>query len=223
MTKVVTLSGWGQNFNALENIAPGANHIAYRDFGNTEKFLSSLKDIACDVLIGWSLGGQLALNAIDAGVLSPKLLVLIATPFQTLKSNSFRCGMDIDTFNEFESDFIKKPEETLNQFILMIAQNDSKAKEIITALRKNKETDAVKWLPWLDELRNFSCNKLDFQGMPKTLSIHGRDDTVFDVSQAGIFHPFIKDYTSIIFEKCGHAPHLHDTEKVRNLIQEAAA
>jgi pimeloyl-ACP methyl ester carboxylesterase len=221
MTNTLTLSGWGQAHDALETIAPGANHFNYRDFADVESLFDSLRSTKCEILIGWSLGGQLALRAIDAGILAPKLLVLLATPYQFLSDKILRCGMDADTFHAFENQFARNPEETLAQFALLVAKNDSAAKQIITKLKSQKTDNAKSWRHWLEELRDFSCSKLNYSNFPKTISIHGRDDTIVDVTQAGIFHPLIKNYQSFIFEKCGHAPHLHDAEKVKELIAEA--
>jgi pimeloyl-[acyl-carrier protein] methyl ester esterase len=221
MENIVTFSGWGQSYDALANIAPTANHINYRDFADVESLFASLRDLKCDVLIGWSLGGQLALRAIDAGIFAPKLLVLLATPFQFLSGKGLRCGMDADTFNAFENEFKRDATKTLAQFSLLIAKNDSTAKQIIIQLKSNKIDGTDKWLHWLNELHDFSCSRLNFSKMPKTLSIHGRDDTIVDATQAGIFHPLIKNYQSVILEQCGHAPHLHDSVKVRQLIAEA--
>lgn len=217
----LTFSGWGQAPDALANIAPNATHIKYRDYPDTSSLFTSIKGTACDLLIGWSLGGQLALRAVDSGVLKPKLLVLLATPFQFLSSKSFKSGMDGDTFHAFETSFHNNPEATLEQFALLIAKNDSNAKRIITYLKSQPKQNPDKWSHWLEELRTFSCSKLSFNNMPKTIAIHGRDDTIVDVAQAGILHPLIADYTCHIFEKCGHAPHLHDEKQVIEIINSA--
>jgi pimeloyl-ACP methyl ester carboxylesterase len=218
---IVTFSGWGQAPDSLDNIAPNANHIKYRDFADVDSVFTSIANVKCDVLIGWSLGGQLALRAVDNGVLKPKLIVLLATPFQFLSGKGFKSGMDGDTFHSFEMNFQNNPEATLEQFALLIAKNDSEAKRIITYLKAQPKQNPDKWAHWLEELRNFSCSKLNFTNMPKTIAIHGRDDTIVDVAQAGILHPLIADYTCHVFEKCGHAPHLHDEKKVIELIDAA--
>ncbi len=57
--------------------------------------------------------------------------------------------------------------------------------------------------------------------MPKTFSIHGRDDTIVDVTQTGLFKSLISDYALEIFDACGHAPHLHDEARVREIIKAA--
>ena len=57
--------------------------------------------------------------------------------------------------------------------------------------------------------------------MPATTAIHGRDDTLVDASQTSLYKSLIKNYKFEIFDSCGHAPHLHDEDRVKNIIQSA--
>ncbi len=221
MKNIITFSGWGQNFDALENIAPGAKHIDYRDFQNVDEVFSTIKNNPCDILIGWSLGGQLALRAIEAGILSPKLLILLATPFQFVMGKGLKCGVDIDTFSVFENNFIKDQAKVMAQFALLVAKNDNKSKEIIKILNANNKDNLKNWLFWLEELGSFSCQKVDFSKMPKTIAIHGRDDAVVDATQTSLFRPLIKNYHVERIDDCGHAPHLHDPELIKKIIAAA--
>ncbi len=215
---IVTLSGWGQDHDALECIAPNATHLNYSNFTSTTELFSNLKNIKCDVIIGWSLGGQLALRAIEQGVISPKLQLLIGTPFQFISSHNLKCGIGLDVFQTFVANFKEDPTKTLRQFALLVAKNDQKSKEMLKKLHKNSSKDAQKWLYWLEELGSFSCNRLDFSNMPKTIAIHGRNDAVVDCTQTGLFRSLIHDYRHVIIDNCGHAPHLHDSKAIMDLI-----
>ena len=222
MKNVVTFSGWGQNYDALENIAPGAAHINYKDFDSVEALFESLQGIQCDIAIGWSLGGQLALRAIDSDVIEPKRLVLISTPFQFIAGPGLKCGIDVDSFNVFMNDFSHDPVKTLKQFSLLIARGDKDAKEIARRLRNSDKEGAAKWLYWLEQLRSFTCQTMDYNKIPPTLAIIGSGDSVIDSSQVDLFRPLIRSgYKAEVLDNCGHAPHLHDEQKVRQLILEA--
>lgn len=219
MKNIITFSGWGQDYDALENIAPGANHINYSEFDNIESLFAALRDTPCDMLIGWSLGGQLALRAIDADILKPKRLVLISTPFQFISGHGLYCGINMDSFIEFENDFTHDPVKTLKQFATLIAKGDKDAKNIARILRNTDNEDAAKWLYWLDQLRSFSCKRMNYDKVPPTLAIIGSNDRIIQSSQIDLFRPLIRSgYKAAILEKCGHAPHLHDEDKVRELI-----
>jgi pimeloyl-ACP methyl ester carboxylesterase len=220
MSKIVAFSGWGQAHDALANVTPaGTIHIDYSKFPNTGALFAFVKDLDPDVVIGWSLGGQLSLRAISEGLFKPRSLVLLATPYQFVASKDIKCAMDRDTFNIFHANFKHDPVKIIKRFITLISLNDSHIHEILSTLRKNIETEgAERWLYWLEELERFSCNLLDFSQMPKTYSIHGRDDTIVDITQTGLFKPLIADYRLEVFDTCGHAPHLHDEVKVRDII-----
>lgn len=223
MQNVITFSGWGQNYDALENIAPNAKHIDYTKFNNIEELFASLQNTPCDILIGWSLGGQLALRAIDADVIKPKRLVLISTPFQFVSGKGLKCGIDIDSFNEFENEFTHDPVQTLKQFASLIARGDKDANKIARELRKSDKADAEKWLYWLDQLRTFSCQAMNYAKIPPTLAIVGSGDSVIGSAQVDLFRPLIRSgYKTAVLPQCGHAPHLHDEQKVRDLILETA-
>lgn len=217
MKKIITFSGFGQVYNSLENIAPTAEHIAYKKYQDIGKLFSDIKGKECDILVGWSLGGQIAIRALQAGVLKPKLLVLLATPFQFVRSKQIKCGIDRDNFNLFESDFKKDTSKALQRFSLMVARNDIKFREVADLLKADSD-DAEKWLYWLSELEKFSCSNVDFSAFPKTVIIHGRNDTIVDASQSSLFLPLIKNVNIEMFNKCGHAPHLHDEAKVKEII-----
>ena len=223
MKNIIAFSGWGQDYDALENIVPGANHINYKDFENIDSLFESLKGVQCDVLVGWSLGGQLALRAIEADILQPKRLVLISTPFQFISGQGLFCGIKMDSFIEFENDFTHDPEKTLKHFASLIAHGDNDAKNIIRILRNANSVDASKWLYWLEQLRSFSCKNISYDKVPPTLAIIGSEDRIIESSQIDLFRPLIRSgYRAAILEKCGHAPHLHDEERVRELIAEVA-
>lgn len=222
MQNIITFSGWGQNYDALENIAPKATHIDYKQFNDIEQLFESLADKPCDLVIGWSLGGQVALRAIDAGILKPKRLVLIATPFQFVSGSGLKCGIDVDSFNEFENEFSHDPVQTLKEFSNLIARGDKDASKIARELRKSDKDDAEKWLYWLNQLRNFSCQALNYTKFPPTLSIIGSCDSIIGSAQVDLFRPLMRSgFKVAILQECGHAPHLHDEAKVRELILEA--
>lgn len=223
MTNIVTLSGWGQAFDALASVTPvGTTHIDYSNFANISDFFACIKKESPDIIVGWSLGGQLALRAISEGIIKPKALVLLAVPYQFVASKEIKCAMDRDSFRFFYSSFENDPVKTIKRFMTLISQNDTHGHEILKELRHNTKTEnASRWLYWLDELENFSCSLLDFSNIPKTFAVHGRDDTIVDISQTGLFKSLIRDYKLEVFESCGHAPHLHDSARVRATIKAA--
>ena len=220
------LTGWGQKFDSLETIFSESyfdpffvSSFDYFAFDNVEKLFAEIaaQKLNPEILIGWSLGGQLAARLIEKRILNPKLLILIAPPFQMLKDSRIQAGMSQNSFDEFYGNFIKAPTQTLKQFSILTAMNDRSAKEIAKTLDINDKNFAqLKF--WLEELSRFSCFDVDFTNMPRTLFFQGAGDMIVHASQAEYFQERIKNFRLEIFRNCGHAPHLSDVSKVRELI-----
>jgi pimeloyl-[acyl-carrier protein] methyl ester esterase len=223
MSKIITLSGWGMAHDSLANVTPeGAIHIDYSNFANAADFLQSVDGLEPDVLVGWSQGGQLALRAISEGALKPRSLVLLATPYQFVANKEIKCGMDPDSFNLFYNHFESDPVKTIKRFLTLISLNDKNIHEILKKLRESLNADNImRWFYWLGELEGFSCNFIDFTKVPKTFAVHGRDDTIVDFTQTSLFKSLIPNYHLEVFDACGHAPHLHNEQMVREIIKSA--
>lgn len=229
LKQILCLSGWGQKFDSLEFIFRESNFdpiffgqissLDYSKYTDVEKFFSEVKSSNCnpEIVIGWSLGGQLSLRLIERKILNPKLLILIAPPFQMVKSERIMAAMTQSTFAEFRANFVKAPTQTMKQFSILMAMNDRNASEIARSLGINEKNSAA-FIYWLDELEKFSCFDLDFGSMPRTLFFQGAGDMIVHFSQAEYFKERIKDFRLEIFKNCGHAPHLSDIDSFRKII-----
>lgn len=220
MIKAITFSGWGQAADALAPVIPvgaTAQHIHYQHFEGARELLPFLGKRQCDVLIGWSLGGQLAIRSIHYGHITTKLLVLLATPYDFIDATGNPFGMETENFNLFEQDFYKSPEKTLRRFNALVSKGDSHATTIAKTLR-NQSCSTDGWLKWLRELRYFSGDEIKFTNFPKTLVIHGRNDHVVRCDQTEIFYSKIPHCNVTILEDAGHALHLHNTQLIQQLI-----
>lgn len=226
--QILCLSGWGQKFDSLEFIFKESNFdpffvssLDYSGFDGVEKFFSFVKSekFSPEILVGWSLGGQLAIRLIEQRILNPKLLVLIAPPFQMIKDSRVQAGMSMNTFKEFRENFVSAPDKTLKQFSILAAMNDRNASEIARTLDVN-EDNFENLIYWLDELKRFSCFDVDFSSMTRTIFLQGAGDMIVHESQAKYFAERIKNFRLEIFRNCGHAPQLNDVVRVRKVILE---
>lgn len=222
--KILCLSGWGQKFDSLEHVFNESFFVQsfnYSKLNNVEKFFAEVESqkINPEILVGWSLGGQLAIRLIEKKIIQPKLLILFAPPFQMIKDSRIQAGMAQKTFDEFYKNFSASPTQTLRQFAILTSMNDRNAKEIAKTLDVSEENfDQLKF--WLKELERFSCFDVDFSNMPRTLYFHGAGDMIVHISQAEYFCQRIKNLRFEIFKNCGHAPHLSDLNSLRKIIDE---
>lgn len=81
------LSGWTQPVDALAHLEAGAMQFDYSAHGNADAAMEQMTRLNPSRVIGWSMGGQLALRAIMAGAITPKHLTLIAAPIQFVSSS----------------------------------------------------------------------------------------------------------------------------------------
>src|SRR5690606_29758379 len=123
--EVMALSGWGQKADALRNIIPAgakASFLDYVEYGSAEAFFASLpkKIPEPDVLMGWSLGGQLAARLVAGKKIKPKLLVLIGAPYQYISSAKHPHGVSSALFWSFSQGFRMFPAKTMQYFMMMM-------------------------------------------------------------------------------------------------------
>ncbi len=222
---VVTLTGWGQTYDSLKVVVPDnatkVTHIKYIDHSDFESLARSLekKPIKCDVLIGWSLGGQISARLVEKKLIEPSLLILLAPPFQFISNKDVPYGMQSFAFMAFKNAFSLLPAATLKRFAVMMVHNDSHLRDIMHHL--SIDSDNVKnWISWLEEIEKFSCKNINFSKFPKTVVIHGNNDEIVNIKQSKFFIDAIRNSKLITFKNTGHAPHLHSPQKVKDIIKE---
>lgn len=219
---IITITGWGQKTDALDVFASqfgSVTNIPYVSYKSIEELYSKSKDLTCDLLIGWSLGGQLASRVVAAEILKPKLLVLLAPSFQYVKGGDINEGTHSLAFHTFRTAYATFPSNSLREFGALVCQNDDHAMDIIATMDDDM-SNHKDWIRWLDELGKFSCLNLDFSKFPRALIFHGEGDAVTPYQQGNMFHEAIKDSRFELIENCGHAPHLHDPDFLAEIIGE---
>lgn len=225
MKQIICLSGWGQSYNSLElslcEEIKSHNQIISIDYSKFNCFKdfsdSIIKNYNPFAIIGWSLGGQLALRLCELGIFSPKILFLIAPPFQLVKDEKIHAGMSIKIYQEFYNNFKNAPSSTLKKFAILSIMNDKNRNEIISNLKTDESKDS-NLTYWLEELKNFSCFDLDFVKIPPCRFFIGNGDMIVHPSQIQYFKNRIIDCEINYFDNCGHAPHLNDNERFNKII-----
>lgn len=222
--KILALSGWGQPHDSLSDILPEAEHFDYSGYNSGEEAVNAISSMSSgyDAIIGWSLGGQLAVRSVAANNISHQKLILIGTPFQFVKTADIKTGMPQDQFYKFRDNYAKNAHRTLSKAWELIALNDINSDNIKKNLAKYDKEKCIEkdWLKWLDILERFSCNSLDFSNFPETLILHGNSDAVVSHSHAQEFSKRISLAKPVIINGAGHAPHWHDSGLIISYIND---
>ncbi len=223
---ILSLAGWAQKPSSLEPIFSDLPHqiinFDYSQFSNIEDCFFALKNlnIKPQIITGWSLGGQIAARLIAEKIFNPEFLVLLAAPFQFVKSSKIPAAMPEVSFDNFRENFVKNSFATLEKFSLLMMLGDAKrAKELADNLDLN-ENNYDNLIFWLDELRRFSCYDLNFSNFPKTLIFQGEGDMVVNVLQAKIFAEKISNSQLKILANCGHCPHISNPNEVQQILKQ---
>ena len=209
------LSGWAQPVGALAMLEMDALTFDYSDYASPEEsFLNLQRFRDIDHIIAWSLGGQLAVRAIAAGVLSPKHLTLIAAPYQFVSAGDI-LGMDPLTFAQFHQNYAQNPARTKARFHALVAKGDAKANAVLAQLTHHPNVEnTARWLPWLDALATTSLIESDLVRVPPTPIVHGENDAIVPVNQAMWFAKRLPHAQLQRWPETGHAPHLHDAARL---------
>jgi len=220
--KILCLNGWGQEPKTLEN---AFKEIFKDDDISTIDYLDNnlLKTkilTEYDMVIGWSLGSQIAVRLIEAGYLRTKLLILIAPIFQFVENYNNRVGLTEEIFYGFLSNFHKNPEATMEQLVQMSATGDENANLVLEKMKiRNLNILSNYHLEQeLLNLKSFSCFDVNFKKFPKTICFSGANDAVVPSSQTKLFAERIKNFELHIVENCGHAPHFSHMEEIKKIL-----
>ncbi len=217
--KTITFSGWTRPHDALNVIAPEAEHIDYSRFTSIGQLTDAWEKEA-DVVIGWSLGGMIARQLILHKKLSPDYLILIATPYQFVACDRFSSAMPAETFRQFYHDYRADTGCTIRRFHGLLAKGDIHARRLLNEYVHHPQAeDAARWLPWLDWLESYKANHHAYDDFPPTLIIHGRNDAIVPYEQGRALHKIMKHSHFDSIENCGHTPHRHDTAYVMESIR----
>jgi pimeloyl-ACP methyl ester carboxylesterase len=219
---ILTLSGWTQPSDALSRglSLHHAHTFDYSDYPNAQASFDALRDYAeMEEVIAWSMGAQLAIRAVAAGVLRPKHMTLLAAPYQFVSTDDFKDGMDPLTYQQFRDNYTADPVRTKTRFHALVAKGDAHQRKVLPMLDHHHEVDnTARWLPWLDDLGEHSLRGVNTKSLPPTLLIHGTHDAIVPFAQSQKMQEILPQATLSRWEGAAHAPHLHDAMRVLHEI-----
>jgi malonyl-CoA O-methyltransferase len=219
--KTLSLSGWTQPADALTPLLPDALTFDYSAYDNADAAIAALAEFR-DIprVVAWSMGGQLALKAVAAGVLAPQKLFLIAPPFQFVNDAGFRDGMDPETFRLFRQNYATAPARTRERFHGLIAKGDRNQRAVMEQLRHHPEIERMeRFLPWLDALGVENLRGLKLPALPHMAILQGANDAIVPVGQARHIHALYPQAILDIWEETAHAPHFSDSVRFNQFLE----
>lgn len=137
--KILLITGWGVGVEPLQSLKLQLEKAGYQTqliniFNILDgKYRAQLDLVAeVDVVIGWSLGGQLAtqlVNTFYEQTGQTKTLITLASNPCFVTNDNWQTAMPADVFNQFKTSFLQNPQATLKRFYYLITLGSSQAKQ----------------------------------------------------------------------------------------------
>jgi pimeloyl-[acyl-carrier protein] methyl ester esterase len=130
---LVLLHGWGLNLRVFDGLRaalgpeqrivaidlPGHGASPWTGQTSAQQWLASIGGLVPRgaTLLGWSLGGQLALQLASQPSLAVRRLVLIATSARFVRADDWPHGMAAATLQQFAAQLERDPQQTVAEFL----------------------------------------------------------------------------------------------------------
>lgn len=145
--KILLITGWGGGAELLKPLHDALEQKGYlverMNIFNAldNEVLQQHVELAVkfDVIVGWSLGGQLAtllVNQIQLQYDEQKLLITLASNPCFVAQTNWTTAMPVETFIQFKQSFEQDAITTLKRFGLLVCQGASSAKKDFVAMQK---------------------------------------------------------------------------------------
>ncbi|MFM6904648.1 MAG: hydrolase [Acinetobacter tjernbergiae] len=145
--RILLITGWGGGaellkplHEALEQKGHSVERINIFNVLNDDVLQQHVElAVEYDVIIGWSLGGQLAtilVNQIQQQYAEQKVLITLASNPCFVAQADWTTAMPVETFMQFKQSFEQDAITTLKRFGLLVCQGASSAKKDFLAMQK---------------------------------------------------------------------------------------
>jgi pimeloyl-[acyl-carrier protein] methyl ester esterase len=171
------------------------------------------------VLVGWSLGGMLLLEALSQESFIPGGLVLVATPVSFCQRPDHPFGQPQVVVRALRRTVRKDPRRGLADFAgRCLSQEERNFQEEILQVFQPQENGA-NLAAGLDYLLNTDLG-FKLSGIPAgALIIQGDQDNIVPLEKAENLRHYLKDAQLITFPGAGHAPFLTQVESFNEVLR----
>jgi pimeloyl-[acyl-carrier protein] methyl ester esterase len=224
---LVLLHGWGLHGGVWDTLMPrltphlrvtrvdlpghGRSRHVPMPASLTELTLQVMAGIAPGaVLLGWSLGGLVALEAALEMPQRLRGLILANTTPRFITAADWSDGMPLETLQEFADGLAADYQETLRRFLSLQVRGDESARAWLRELRESLfahgEPDTASLATGLDLLRDSDLRSKLGQVSVPTLVLAGGYDRLTPPGVSEFMAQQIPDARLEIFPKSAHAP-----------------
>ncbi len=178
------------------------------------------------VWLGWSLGGQLAMNAsLLAPERIPALILMASTP-KFVQDENWPHAINPEILLQFGKQLLVNPAVTLSRFLALQVQGAQRGRETLKQLKQSMQgyqTPGIQALKnGLELLLETDLRSSMAALQPPSLWLQGGMDTLIPAGLAGLLPQLLPAAEIHLLDKAGHAPFLSHphlcNERIREFI-----
>lgn len=175
-------------------------------------------------LCGWSLGAMLALRAARLAPEQVTGLILVGATASFTQRADWPAAQAPEVVDSFAASVRLQRQQTLQRFIALLSQGDSRARAIsrtlAAGLRQGPTPDAETLSRGLNWLREVDLRPLLAAVTARSLLIHGENDSLNPLAAAQCLAKTLPNAKLEVFAAAGHAPFLNDPERFVHLLDD---
>lgn len=169
-------------------------------------------------LLGWSMGGQIALEMYKQNPKSIESLILICSTPKFVESDDCKFGMNKAVFSKFKKGLKDKLGRTIDDFYCLIFADNEDGSRFMGGLKKQTPSQET-LLACMESFDRFDESSILPEVTVPTLIISGDSDRIVDPKASIFMSQEIKGSAIISLSSTGHAPHLTREAEVLDEIR----
>jgi len=242
---IIFLHGWGQSQQvwfeqeewlaqkkclAKDNPLSDARFINLAGHGGRDDSDDALQDVMSQcpqepfVLVGWSLGGMLAIRLAQHYTTRIKALVLVGSTPSFRQREDWLYGCDTPTFAAFEQGIASQASKIMSRFFALMFHDTNISRSdynkiVCQAVDKNHPPSMLALQQGLQMLSDWDLRAQLAHIKQPTLVLHGQQDAVIPVQAGQYLAEHIPHADWLCFEDAGHAPFLTHPESFHEMLE----
>jgi pimeloyl-[acyl-carrier protein] methyl ester esterase len=244
--RLALLHGWGMNLRVFDPLRsrlaqalslrladlPGHGKSPWPADADASRQQATLAAalLPTEALLGWSLGGQLALSlalATQGTPIAPQKLILVATTPRFLSAEGWSCGLSRETLQHFAQSLERDLCGTIADFLGLQVRGSQRAAQTERQLRAALDAHGIAQLAALRAgLGSLATTDLRARapalGLP-TLLIGGLNDRVTPPAALEALAALLPRARLKLLARAGHAPFLSHPDEVADAVLEFLA
>ncbi|MGD8569700.1 MAG: pimeloyl-ACP methyl ester esterase BioH [Gammaproteobacteria bacterium] len=173
-------------------------------------------------ILGWSLGGLVALNLALRNPQQVKNIILVTASPQFVRSDDWPCAVDKQVIDGFAADLIKDYRATILRFLTLQAMGSQQAKQ---AIRELKEKVFINGEPQLTALQKGLAILTQTNIRPQLSDIQcpvqiivGNKDTLIPAASGPATGELLKNSRVNVIEGAAHTPFITHRETFLDIV-----